>query len=409
MKILVITSVFPNHKQPNLGIFVRERMSKAATQCEIKIIAPVPWFPFARYLKKDYRPGVDYKEIQDSIEVYHPKFFSIPYFCKFLDGIFFFLSCIITARNLKKNFKFNIIDSHFAYPDGFGAMLIGKLFRTPITITLRGTIKKLLKYPLVKFQIIYALKNAAKIFTVCNDLKGIALSLGISDEKVEVIPNGIDIGKFKPMDKIAARKELGIAADKKILISVGGLVKRKGFHEVIALLPEIKKKHPDIMYLIVGGATVEGNYGPELRKTVRRLHLENDVLFAGHQPHDKIYKWLSASDVFCLATGNEGWANVFLEAMACGLPVVASDVGGNREVVSSEDYGLLFDINNKKEMADAILKALGQKWDKNKIISYARSNTWDIRINQLLNNFKEIIESGEPGFSEKAFVNELHK
>ena len=69
MKILVITSVFPNHKQPNLGIFVRERMSKAAKQCEIKVIAPVPWFPFARYLKKNYRPGVDYKEIQDSIDV----------------------------------------------------------------------------------------------------------------------------------------------------------------------------------------------------------------------------------------------------------------------------------------------------------------------------------------------------
>ena len=409
MKILTITSVFPNSKQPALGIFIRERMFKAAKRCEIKVIAPVPWFPFARYLKKNYRPIVDYKEIQDSIEVYHPKFFSIPYFFKFFDGLFFFLSCIITVINLKKNFKYDIIDSHFVYPDGFGAVLIGKLFHKPVTITLRGTIKKLLRYPLIKFQIRYALKNALKIFSVCNDLKNVALSLGVSDGKVAVIPNGIDIGKFKPVDKLEARKELGLPADIKIMISVGGLVKRKGFHEVIALLPEIKKIHPDIKYLIVGGATVEGNYGPELRKTVRRLHLENDVLFAGHQRHDKIYKWLSASDVFCLATSNEGWANVFLEAMACGLPVVATNVGGNREVVSSEDYGLLFDINNKKEMASAILKALVKNWDRDKIINYARSNTWDVRINQLLIMFKEIIESRDPRFSEKALVNELHK
>lgn len=404
MKILVITSVFPNHKQPNLGIFVRERMFKAAKKCEIKVIAPVPWFPFARYLKNNYRPRVDYKEIQDSIEVYHPKFFSIPYFFKFFDGLFFFLSCIITVIKLKKNFKFNIIDSHFSYPDGFGAVLIGKLFNKPVTITLRGTIKKLLRYPLIKFQIRYALKKAAKVFAVCNDLKNVATLLGIHDGKIEVIPNGIDIEKFRPVNKLEARKELGLPADRKIMISVGGLVKRKGFHEVIALLPEIKKNHPDIMYLIVGGATVEGNYGPELRKTVRRLHLENDVLFAGHQPHDKIYKWLSASDVFCLATGNEGWANVFLEANSCGLPVVTTNVGGNREVVSSEDYGLLFDINNKKEMAAAILKALGQKWDKNKIISYARSNRWDNRISQLLEQFKEIIHSDKLCLSEKVII-----
>jgi glycosyltransferase involved in cell wall biosynthesis len=404
MKILVITSVFPNHKQPALGIFVRERMFKAARHCEIKVIAPVPWFPFARYLKKDYRPIVGYKEIQDSIEVYHPRFFSIPYFFKFLDGLFFFLSCIITVIKLKKSFKYDIIDSHFVYPDGFGAVLIGKLFHKPVTITLRGTIKKLLRYSLIMFQIRYALKEAAKVFAVCNDLKSVAISLGVTDEKVEVIPNGIDIEKFKPVDKLEARKELGLPADRKIMISVGGLVKRKGFHDVFDVLPEIKKNYPDIMYLIVGGATVEGNYGPELRKAVRSLHLGNEVLFAGHQPHDKIYKWLSASDIFCLATGNEGWANVFLEANACGLPVVTTNVGGNREVVSSEDYGLLFDINNKKEMAAVILKALGKSWDKDKIISYARSNTWDNRITQLLDQFKKIIHSDRLCLSEKVII-----
>ena len=404
MKLLVITSVFPNNKQPALGIFVRERMFKVARHCEIKVVAPVPWFPFAGCLKKNYRPRVDYMEIQDSIEVYHPRFFSIPYFFKFIDGLFFFLSSIVTILKLKKNFKFDIIDSHFVYPDGFGAVLIGKLFHKPVTITLRGTIKKLLRYPLIKFQIRYALKEAAKVFAVCNDLKNVAVSLGIHDGKIEVVPNGIDIEKFRPVNKLEARKELGLPADKKIMISVGGLVKRKGFHEVIALLPEIKKTFPDLVYLIVGVGSVEGNYEPVLRETVERLRLEKDVLFAGHQPHDKIYKWLSASDIFCLATGNEGWANVFLEASACGLPVVTTNVGGNEEVVSSEDYGLLFDINNKKEMAAAILKALGKNWDKDKIISYARSNTWDNRISQLLNQFKEIIHSDKLCLSEKVLI-----
>ncbi len=404
MKLLVITSVFPNNKQPALGIFVRERMFKVARHCEIKVVAPVPWFPFAGCLKKNYRPRVEYLEIQDSIEVYHPRFFSIPYFFKFIDGLFFFLSSMVTILKLKKHFKFDIVDSHFVYPDGFGAVLIGKLFHKPVTITLRGTIKKLLRYPLIKFQIRYALKKATKVFAVCNDLKNVAASLGIHDGKIEVIPNGIDIEKFMPVNKLEARKELGLPADKKIMISVGGLVKRKGFHEVIALLPEIKKMFPDLMYLIVGERSVEGNYEPVLRKTVERLHLEKDVLFAGHQPHDKIYKWLSASDIFCLVTSNEGWANVFLEAMACGLPVVTTRVGGNEEVVSSDDYGMLFELEDKDGMADAIIKSFQKKWNREKIINYAGKNTWDIRINHLISQFNSVINSYNNRLPEKALI-----
>lgn len=404
MKILTITSVFPNSKQPCLGVFIRERMFNAAKHCELKVIAPVPWFPFACYLKKNYRPLVDYKEIQDSIEVYHPKFFSIPYFCKFLDGMFFFLSCIITVINLKKNFKFDIIDSHFAYPDGFGAVLLGKLFRIPVTITIRGTIKKLLNYPLIKFQIIYALKNAVKIFAVCNDLKSVAVSLGVSNNKVEVIPNGIDIEKFKPIDKLTARKELGIAADKKILISVGGLVERKGFHRVLSVLPQVKQAIPDIMYVMVGGPSVEGNYGPVLMRMVKELSLRDYVMFAGQQLHDNLYKWFSASDIFCLATSNEGWANVFLEAMACGLPVVTTRVGGNEEVVSSDDYGMLFELEDKDGMAHAIIKSVQKEWNREKIINYARKNTWDIRSNYLISQFNDVINSHNNRLPEKAII-----
>ncbi len=311
---------------------------------------------------------------------------------------------MVTILKLKKHFKFDIVDSHFVYPDGFGAVLIGKLFHKPVTITLRGTIKKLLRYPLIKFQIRYALKKATKVFAVCNDLKNVAASLGIHDGKIEVIPNGIDIEKFMPVNKLEARKELGLPADKKIMISVGGLVKRKGFHEVIALLPEIKKMFPDLMYLIVGERSVEGNYEPVLRKTVERLHLEKDVLFAGHQPHDKIYKWLSASDIFCLVTSNEGWANVFLEAMACGLPVVTTRVGGNEEVVSSDDYGMLFELEDKDGMADAIIKSFQKKWNREKIINYAGKNTWDIRINHLISQFNSVINSYNNRLPEKALI-----
>jgi len=392
VKIVVVTSVFPNSKQPTLGIFVRERVVHVARHCELKVIAPVPWFPFIHYFKKGYRPQVPYLELQENIEVFHPKFFNIPKFFKFLDGLFFFISSILTIWNLKKNFKFDIIDSHFVYPDGFGAILLGILFRKPVTITVRGTIKKLCKHPFIRIQIKYALRKAVKIFTVCEDLKRFVIALGIPQKKVVVVPNGVDIEKFRPVDKIKARKELGLPLDKRIIISVGGLVERKGFHRVISSLPEIKKAIPNIMYLIIGGPSVEGNCEPLLRQMVKNLNLDGEVLFAGLQPHDSLYKWLSASDIFCLATSNEGWANVFLEAMACGLPVVTTKVGGNGEVVSSSDYGLLFDLNNEREMVQKITIALNREWDKNRIVNYVYSNTWDKKIDMLLEHLKKIAD-----------------
>jgi glycosyltransferase involved in cell wall biosynthesis len=149
-------------------------------------------------------------------------------------------------------------------------------------------------------------------------------------------------------------------------------VKRKGFHRVISCLPEIKKRVPGVMYLAVGGGSVEGNYEPELRKLVREFALEDDVVFAGQQDHKELYKWLSAADVFCLATSNEGWANVFLEAMACGLPVVTTRVGGNAEAVPEGSCGLFFILENSSEMKEALIEALQRDWDRAGIMEYAR-------------------------------------
>ena len=391
MKILVVTSVFPNSKQYSLGIFVKERMFNVAKHCELKVIAPTPWFPFARHLKRDYRPKVPYLEIQNGIEVYHPRFFNIPKFFKFLDGLFFFISTIVTVWNVRKYFKFDIIDSHFVYPDGFGAVLLGRVFKSPVTITVRGTIKKLLKYPLIRVQIKYALKKSAKVFTVCNDLKEVVTKLGITEEKIVVVPNGVDIEKFIPVEKQRAREELGLPANKKIIVSVGGLVERKGFHRIISALPCIKKSIPNIIYVIVGGCSVEGNYKPVLQELVEKLKLREHVVFAGPQPHEKLFKWLCAADVFSLATSNEGWANVFLEAMACGLPIVTTDVGGNPEVITGEHLGFLVKPGDENQLAETLVNALNKTWDKEKIILHAKDNSWDSTVERLIKEFKEIL------------------
>ena len=390
MKILVLTSVFPNHKQPGLGVFVRERMFKVAEQCELKVVAPVAWFPLIHLLRKNYRPPVAFHEIQNDIEVFHPKFFNIPRYFKFLDGFFFFLCSLYTLRTIRKTFDFDVIDAHFTYPDGFGAVLLGKYFRRPVTITVRGTIRKFSRTASIRPLVKYALQNAAQVFAVCEDLRQAAIEAGGYPDNIEVIANGVDNAKFFRVDQASARQALQLDLTRKIIISVGGLTERKGFHRIIEQLPALRDKFPDILLIIVGGSSVEGDNEVYLRKRVTELNLTDHVLFAGAQPHDQLYRWLNAADIFCLATSNEGWANVFLEAMACGLPVVTTAVGGNPEVICSDDLGILVPFGDSEALKTAIESALLRNWDRNKIVDYASENTWDRRVALLLDRFRTL-------------------
>jgi glycosyltransferase involved in cell wall biosynthesis len=189
--------------------------------------------------------------------------------------------------------------------------------------------------------------------------------------------------------------------DARVLVSVGALVERKGMHRVIDCLPALIERHPGLHYLIVGGASPEGDNRAELAAQVARLGLADRVHFSGALPPDELRWALSAADVFALATRNEGWANVFLEAMACGLPVVTTDVGGNAEVVCRDELGSIVPFGDAAALQQALDKALNRDWDRAAILEYARANQWDKRIAQLLRAYEPLFESA-PGTIDSA-------
>ena len=244
-------------------------------------------------------------------------------------------------KRLQRRQGFDIIDAHFAYPDGYAGTLLGKWLRVPVTITLRGTEVPLSKYPARRRRIVQALQAAARVFSVSSSLKQHAIALGAEATKIRVVGNGVDTKKFYPLLQAEARKELRLPEDGPLLVSIGALVERKGFHRIIACLPRLREKYPGLGYLIVGGSSPEGDNSSLLRQQVQDLELESCVFFLGKMPPENLKLPLSAADVFVLATGNEGWANVFLEAMACGLPIVTTDVGGNSEVVNNSELGII--------------------------------------------------------------------
>lgn len=398
--IVVFTTLFPNAAQPGAGVFIRERMFRVARVLPLMVVAPVPWFPFQgfiRLFRPHFRPVPPYREIQDGIEVLHPRFFSIPGIFKSLDGFFLALGAFTLLRRLQRERRCDIIDSHFAYPEGYAASLLGRWLALPFTVTLRGTESRLAQKKAFRKRMALALQAAARVFSVSDSLRQVALALGIHESKTQVVGNGVDTMKFHPIDKADARAKLGLPPDAPVLVSIGGLVERKGFHRVIDCLPALLERFPALHYLIVGGPGPEGDMGAQLRAQVSRLGLDGKVIFTGPMKSEALKEPLSAADVFVLSSRNEGWANVFLEAMACGLPVITTDVGGNAEVVCKPELGTIVPFGDQAALEQALVAALERKWERSRIIAYAAENAWDARVAKLLEAFQDIARHGAAG------------
>jgi glycosyltransferase involved in cell wall biosynthesis len=388
MKVLVFTSLFPNNIEENKGIFIKERMKYVAKLSEIKVVAPVPFFPPIRFFKKWYGYSrVKTKEESEGLEVFHPRFFVSPKIGMSFYGFFMFLGSVITVKHIKKTFDFDLIDAHYVYPDGFAAVLLGKLFNVPVIVSARGSdINVFPKFFLIRKEILYVLRNVSKIISVSSDLMEKMVSLGIEKKKISVIPNGIDSDKFKKIPQHVARQELGLSFGVKIIISVGNIVESKGFQFLIEAFAALKKYRNDIQLVIIGG----GTYEPVLKRLLGKLNLKESILLIGSKPHHELYKWYNAADVFCLASLREGWPNVLFEALICGLPVVATRVGGIPEAICKDIYGIL--VNQGIEpLVQAIDKALDFDWNRQALIDYAKGHTWDKTAQSVYQNFCVIL------------------
>jgi teichuronic acid biosynthesis glycosyltransferase TuaC len=391
VKVVVLSSVYPNPRQPSLGGFIRKRMERVARGCELVVVAPIPWFPGNRWVRGPRWSGIPAVETQGVLRVHHPRFISIPRFLKALDGLLYAMSLAPFLSRLRRQFPFELLDAHFSYPDGVGAALLGRLLRCPVVITLRGSIVRLARYPAHRPQIRAALGAAARVLSVSQSLKDVAVGLGIPPEKIRVIPNGVDADRFFPRERAVARKALSLHQDGTILLSVGGLNEGKGFQRLVGVLPRLLARRPDLRLVIVGGERPGDSVRPALERLIAAHRLERHVTLVGERPHAEIPLWMAAADVFCLATRSEGWSNVLLEALACGRPVVATRVGGNPEIVPDERYGLLVEPQDDAALAGGIAAALERTWDPADLAAHAHRHPWDEAAHRVLEEFEQAL------------------
>lgn len=350
MRLLFVSNLFPNAAEPVRGIFNAQQVAALSKLCEVTVVAPT-----SQTMSDENRAGV---------RVIYPKFFHVPVLSRPFNGRLF-------ARAIEpvlRREQFDVALASWAYPDAYGVMLVAEKLKFPFATTVLGSdVNIFFESPTRKQQILRALRAGRVVFA-----KSKALQSHLTAEGIESVIdyNGIDREKFRPVDRTEACRQLGLDPKRRRVLYVGNLLPVKGptvLSHAAAQLQEI-----DVVFV--------GN-GPE-KITAGRC--------VGARPHEEVPLWMNASDVLCLPSLNEGLPNVALEAMACGLPVVASHVGGVPEIVQEGMNGFLVPPSDPKALAEALQRALAMKWDREAVHASVSQFDWDVNARALFGVLEKI-------------------
>lgn len=392
LKVLTFSTLFPSSVRPSHGIFVETRLRELlkSGQVESRVIAPVPWFPsrnprWGEYAKFAATPA---REQRNGLDVRHPRYLLLPKVGMTSAPLTLALGARRAVQQLlDEGFDFDLIDAHYYYPDGVAAALLAKWFRKPLTITARGTDLNLIpQHALPKRMIEWAARRAAGSIGVCAALMEVLRSWGHDAERLHVLRNGVDLERFRPLPPAQMRAELGLAGEP-LLLSVGHLIERKGHHIAIEALAELAKQRPGARLVVIG----EGDERAALTALAARLGVADKVRLTGALPNTELLKWYSAADMLLLCSSREGWANVLLEAMACGTPVVATDIWGTPEVVAKPEAGRLVPRRDGPAFASAVADLLQVGVDREATRRYAEGFSWQATTDGQLALFREVV------------------
>jgi glycosyltransferase involved in cell wall biosynthesis len=374
-KALVFTNAYPRDFEPNKGLDIKEQVQRLQRDFEIRVIAPVP-----KKLFKKKGIAIPQKTWVDGIEVFQPQYLTLPKIGVLFCGYTYFLAINKFLMALRKQFPFDLIISYWVYPDGFAAALCAKKFNVPLIIRPRGSdINVWIKHGILRRIIKKTLRKAQKIIPVCNDLKQSIKTLGVKEEKISSVSLGVEHKKFFPMEKDACREKFNLEMNKKIVLFVGNFIEVKGIDYFLKAIEILDNNgRDDIIIQMLGSGKLKNKI-----ESVIRNNGNLSINIQGEIAHNELPIWMNASDVFCLPSLSEGFPNVLMEALACGLPVVATNVGGIPEIINNENLGILVPPRNEKALADAIEAALSREWNKEKLVERVREESWDKIVDKL--------------------------
>nr|WP_300999124.1 glycosyltransferase [Methanoculleus sp.] len=372
--LLILTPSYPSEDESFIAeTFVKYQVAELKQYFK-KVIVIAPVFHSFGYFKKDKLCN-DYT--YDNVEVYFPRSIYVP---------IVWLSKILIDNRLQAvercieehHLHFDLIHAHFTWPSGYIGVRLKEKYRRPVITTIHENgdwfdQEAGMDHPLINT----AWSGADALIRV--NRKDVPILQRYNDQ-VNSIPNGFS-SAFHPIDTAIARERLGLSGDAKIIFTLGGLIKRKGFNYLINAMEQVCNQRDDVLCFIGGAGPEKGS----LQGQIDRLRLGERVRLLGSVPGDQLTLWMNACDLFVLPSLNEGNPTVMFEALGCGKPFVGAKVGGVPEIVTSDKYGLLVEPADPEDLAEKILAALDREWDREAILEYAERYTWE-------NIAKEIVE-----------------
>lgn len=385
-RIITFTSLFPSAVQPTHGLFVRDRMRRvaAASGLEWGVVAPVPQVP--RWLRR----GV-YAELQampereelDGVPIEHPRYFHLPGFSTARQAARIAKAALPAVRRMAAGGP-AVIDAHYVYPDGVAALDIAMAMDLPCIVTARGTdLNVLAGVPSVARQVRRVAGSAFALLAVSEPLRRRFVEVtGLPDDRVRLLRNGVDLERFHPGEVAPARAALGLPATGTLVLGVGRLERSKGFHLAAAALAGL----PDARLVLVGD-------GAE-RHRLQRQAPGGRVILLGRLPPERVALAYRACDVLVLPSVREGWPNVVTEALASGLPVVATGVGGIPDILSEPIAGAVVPVGDVAALARALREVLQAAPSRAAVRAFATRYSWEQPVAALVDLMRAAVARG---------------
>ncbi len=392
LKVLMLTRLFPSTACPILGTFCLERAKALAAHADVRVMVPVPYFPRWVPAPQKWRLWSTVeraRELEGAIRITYPRYFSMPKVATFSQGLAMAYSAWCEFQHQYKNWRPDIIDGQFAFPDGYAAVRLGQTIGCSAVVTCLGADLRVYSgHAFVGTMLRWTLRTAARVIAVSADLKRLSIAQGCPEENTVFLTHGVDLKKFALRAKSECRARLGLPQDRKIGVYVGYLIDRKNQSLVIQAVDDIRKRGctPPLITLIGDGPNRK-----RLEREIAELGLGEHVLLAGQVTHEEVALWMGAADWLLLSSDYEGWATVYFEAMACGRPVLTSNVNSAKDAICKPEYGYVVEPVTPEAFANALLEASGREYDAQLLRTYAEEHSWTRWAEQAMAVFEDVV------------------
>lgn len=368
-RIAVVTPFFPIQEEMFRGHSAYQCLRRMTHEADIEVFCPLAAYPKVAWLNprsyRYFRANLNYSP--PDLKAHYFEYPALPWVTRPVNWALCLRPLIPRLREFRPDLLFN----YWLYPEGYATVEAGRRLGVPVIVRSIGSDIRRIPDAFTRYYTRRTLREAAMVLTASTDLRERAIELGASKDRCRAILNGCDITVFHPMDRLEARRDLQLKTDAEIAVFVGSILPSKGLIDLLGALERLASRRPRLEIYCIGG----GPFQKELETRIKQVGLEGRYHLPGRRTSSQVAQWLAASDLFCLPSHSEGCPNVVIEAIACGRPVLGTNVGGIPELVD-DDSGILAPPHSPAKLAEGLDAALSRRWDP-AVISGKYSRSWE--------------------------------